>query len=60
MASKPKLDLNAVLQQADDFVMALCAPEKMEPWQAKDFLGRVIDRCSAAIEALEEENNLDA
>lgn len=43
-------------QLADDYLMDLCAPGKMSPVEAVDFLGRVIERCGSAIEALKEEH----
>jgi hypothetical protein len=50
--------LEQYVQQADDYIMMLCEPEKMMPLDAITFLDRVISRCDAAIEALREENDL--
>lgn len=41
-------------QTADEFISDLCDPKKMTKAQAVDFLGRVIDRCRTAIEAIRE------
>jgi hypothetical protein len=48
--------INQVVNKADETIMDLCAPEKMTPAEAKDFLEQVIERCHSAIEALIEEN----
>jgi len=51
--------VDAALQAADNYLMDLCEPGKMDPEQAVAFLDAVIARCESAVEALKEENNMD-
>lgn len=55
---KPSL-IDSAAQQADDYIMDLCGPGKMDPEEAVVFLERVCGRCEAAIEALREEHQLE-
>lgn len=60
MAKKPQTSpRDDAVQQADDYIMSLCEPGKMNPADAVAFLGQICDRCEAAIEALREEHDLD-
>lgn len=43
-------------EAADREVMARCAPGRMSPIEAREYLELVIDNCKSAIEALVDEN----
>lgn len=54
-----KLPMQSAIDQADEAVMALCTPDRMEWRDAILFLQGVSERIDGAIEALREENTDD-
>lgn len=53
-----KANIQAAVEKADALVMEICAPEKMTPKEAIDFLDQLGSNLDGAIEALKEENDL--